>query len=173
MTKLFIQEFISQCIYRVDENTKKITSCLNEMEETEIWIRPNENSNSMGNLILHLCGNIRQYAISSLGQIRDIRERDKEFSAAGGYSKTELIENLVDTIEQAKNIINNISEAELLKTRYVQGFLHTGIGIVIHVTEHYSYHTGQVAFWTKLLRNKDLKFYAGIDLNKKNKRENL
>ena len=168
MTKEFIQEFISQSIYRIDENTQKITNCLNELEETEIWNRPNENSNSVGNLILHLCGNIRQYAISSLGQIRDIRERDKEFSAKGGYSKNELIENLIAAIEQAKKIILNIGEAELLKSRYVQGNLHTGIGIIIHVTEHYSYHTGQIIFWTKLLKNKDLRYYAGIDLNIKN-----
>ncbi len=146
----------------------KIFTCLKELEEAETWKRPNQNSNSVGNIILHLCGNIRQYAISSLGQIEDIRERDKEFSADGGYSKSELLKKLTDTVEQAKNIIKNSSEAELLRKRQVQGFTHSGVGIIVHVTEHYSYHTGQIIFWIKLLKDKDLEFYKDIDLNVKN-----
>jgi len=168
MTEEFVKEFIDQSITRIDENTQKLTTCLTELEEAETWKRPNQNSNSAGNIILHLCGNIRQYAISSLGQIEDIRERDKEFSANGGYSKSELLKKLRDIVEQAKNIIKNISKAELLRKRQVQGFSHSGIGIIIHVTEHYSYHTGQIIFWTKLLKDKDLGFYKDIDLNVKN-----
>ena len=168
MADEFLREFIDQCLYRIDENTKKLTTCLRELEETEIWKRPNENLNSVGNLLLHLCGNIRQYAISSLGNIEDTRQREKEFSANGGYSKSELLEKLLTTINEAKNIIQNISGEELLRKRYVQGYFYSGMGIIIHITEHYSYHTGQIIFWTKLLRNKDLGFYAGVDLNVKN-----
>jgi uncharacterized damage-inducible protein DinB len=168
MTEEFIKEFIDQSLYRIGENTTKITTCLDELEETETWKRPNDNSNSVGNIILHLCGNIRQYAISSLGNIEDIRERDKEFAADGGYSKFELIKKLITTVEEAKSIIQNIDSNELLRKRKVQGYYYSGIGIIIHVTEHYSYHTGQIIFWTKLLKNKDLGFYAGINLNIKN-----
>ena len=168
MTEEFVKEFIDQSIIRIDENTQKLTTCLHHLEEAEIWKRPNQNSNSVGNIILHLCGNIRQYAISSLGQIEDTRERDKEFSADGGYSKSELLKKLRDTVEQAKNIIKYISEVELLRKRQVQGFTHSGVGIIIHVTEHYSYHTGQIIFWVKLLKDKDLGFYKDIDLNVKN-----
>ena len=119
----FINEFISQCLYRIDENTKKLTSCFNELEEMETWKRPNENLNSVGNLVLHLCGNIRQYAISSLGQLEDIRERDKEFSATGGYSKSELLEKLLGTVEEAKNIIQSTGAEELFKTKARAGVL--------------------------------------------------
>ena len=168
MTDEFIKEFINQCLYRIEENTKKLTTCLSELEETEIWKRPNENLNSAGNLLLHLCGNIRQYAISSLVNVEDTRQRDKEFSANGGYSKKELVEKLVTTVNEAKNIIQNIRSEELLRKRHVQGYFYSGLGIIIHVTEHYSYHTGQIIFWTKLLRNKDLGFYTGVDLNVKN-----
>ncbi len=168
MSAEIIKEFISQAIYRIDENTQKLTTCVQELEESEIWKRPNPHSNSVGNIILHLCGNIRQYAISSLGNTKDVRERNKEFSADGGYSREELLKKLTDTIDEAKNIIQNITEEELLRKRQVQGFTHSGIGIIIHITEHYSYHTGQVIFWTKLLKDKDLGFYAGVDLNVKN-----
>jgi uncharacterized damage-inducible protein DinB len=164
----FIKEFISQAIHRIDENTPKLIACVRELEEADIWKRPNPHSNSVGNIILHLCGNIRQYAISSLGNRQDVRERDKEFSADRTYSATELLKNLTDTLDEAKDIIQNVSEEELLRKRKVQGYTHSGIGIVIHVTEHYSYHTGQIIFWTKLLKDKDLVFYANVDLNAKN-----
>lgn len=161
-------EFIEQTILRVEENTPKIIACLDELNEEQVWVRPNESSNSVGNLILHLCGNIRQYIISSLGNWPDMRERDKEFSATGGYTKKDLKNKLTETIEEAVSTIKECDENSLLKTRSVQGFSFSGIGIIIHVTEHYSYHTGQIIFWTKLLKNKDFGFYAGIDLNRKN-----
>jgi uncharacterized damage-inducible protein DinB len=168
MEENFIKEFIQQSIFIIDQNTPRITRCMNELEETDIWKRPNNASNSVGNLILHLCGNITQYIISSLGEAKDIRERDKEFSASGGYLKYELIEKLHTTIEKAKSVIQKMDGDNLLRKRVVQGFQYSGMGIIIHVTEHYSYHTGQIAFWTKLLKNKDLGFYAGVNLNKKN-----
>jgi len=168
MNKKFIEEFIGQAIHWIDENTQKLATCVQELNDSEIWKRPNLHSNSVGNIILHLCGNMRQYAISSLGNSKDVRERDKEFSADGGYSGAELFKKLTDTVEQAKNIIQSTTEEELLRERKVQGYTHSGIGIVLHVTEHYSYHTGQIIFWTKLLKDKDLGFYAGVDLNTKN-----
>ena len=169
MATLFQQEFINQSVYRINENTKRILKCLNEVDETEAWLRSNENSNSIGNIILHLCGNITQYVISALGGIEDIRMRDKEFSAKDGSTKNELSAKLESTVNEAIRIIENIDEERLLKTYSVQGFNLSGIGIIIHVTEHYSYHTGQIAFWIKQLKNKDLEFYAGVDLNVKNK----
>lgn len=164
----FKNEFIEQSIYRIEKNTPKIIKCLSELKEEQVWMRPNEASNSIGNILLHLCGNIRQYVISALGNQPDTRERDKEFSAKSGYSKEELQNKLTGTIEQAKNIITTTDEPGLIKMYSVQGFNYSGIGIIIHVTEHYSYHAGQIIFWTKLLTGNDLGFYAHVDLNKKN-----
>ena len=169
MANTFTKEFIEQSIYRMEENTKRIVKCAEEIDEIEIWKSANENSNSIGNIILHLCGNIRQYAISALGETKDIRERDKEFSTKTGYTKTELLNKLTNTIAEASGIIKNIDENRLMKIYSVQGFNLSGIGIIIHVTEHYSYHAGQIAFWIKQLKNIDLGFYAGIDLNVKNR----
>ena len=165
----FAKEFIEQSLYRIEENTRRIKKCLGEIEEIEIWKFPNNNSNSIGNLILHLCGNIRQYAISALGETKDTRERDKEFSAKTGSAKSGLLNELTNTISEAADIIKNIDENRLTKIYSVQGFNLSGIGIIIHVTEHFSYHTGQIAFWIKQLKDKDLGFYANIDLNVKNK----
>ena len=165
---MFTKEFIEQSIYRIEENTQRIIKCLQEIDEKEVWKFSNQNSNCIGNLIIHLCGNIRQYAISALNKTRDIRERDKEFTIKSGIAKSELLNDLTNTISEATGIIKNLDENRLTKIYSVQGFNLSGIGIIIHVTEHYSYHTGQIAFWTKQLKNKDLGFYAGIDLNIRN-----
>lgn len=168
MSNLIIEEFISQCVHSIEENTRRIEKCLGEIEEAHIWKYPNNTSNSFGNILLHLSGNIRQYIISALGEIIDNRERDKEFSTREGFTKSELFNKLITTVQEATGIIRQMDEDSLIKIYPVQGFNLSGIGIIIHVTEHYSYHTGQVAFWAKQLINKDLGFYAGINLNNKN-----
>ncbi len=168
MTEELLLDFINAAIHYIDENTKKLKDCLDELEEAEVWKRPNEHSNSVGNLLLHLSGNIRQWVISSLGNIEDSRQRETEFAATSGYTKSELKEKLFSTIEEAKGIIKNLTLPEILKKRKVQAYYCSGINIILHITEHYSYHTGQIIFWTKLLKNKDLGFYAGVDLNVKN-----
>lgn len=162
------EEFIQNAFYRLDESTRMSTIALEKLSEEDVWKCPNSSLNSVGNLILHLCGNITQYVISSLGETEDLRERDIEFSTESGFSKTELLQKLSTTVEEAKRVINNASIEQLIKKREVQGFYFSGIGVVLHAVEHYSYHTGQIAFWTKQLKNKDLGFYDGIDLKIKN-----
>ena len=166
---MFTTEFIEQSIIRFKENTPKIEKCLNELTEDELWHRPNASSNSVGNLILHLCGNITQYVLSSLGEIEDKRERDKEFSSTRVLQKAELINKLKTTIDAAVKIMRSLKSDDLLIKHSVQGNDLTAIGIIVHVVEHYSYHTGQIIFWTKLIKDKDLGFYSNVDLNKKNK----
>ena len=168
MENLICRELINQAIKRINQSTDKIKVCMKELDENDVWKSPNEHINSVGNLILHLCGNIRQHIISALGGEKDIRQRDLEFSTINGFSNAELIKKLQDTAGQAVDIINNLKCEDLLKRRIAQGVSHSGVDSIIHVTEHYSYHAGQIILLTKLFRNIDLGFYAGIDLNKKN-----
>lgn len=165
---ILAEEIKAAALYRMDESSRMIALALADISETEIWDRPNGVSNSIGNQMLHLCGNITQYAISSLGETVDIRDRDAEFAALNGLSKAELLAKLASTVSNAEEVIENCSMDNLVKLRTVQGFDLTGIGIIMHVVEHYSYHTGQIAFWVKQLKNKPLGFYEGIDLNEKN-----
>jgi len=157
-------EFITQSIHRIEINLPRIEKCLNELSDGDVWKRPNGSSNSVGNLILHLCGNITQYIISSLGGKEDKRKRDEEFSAEGGITKAELLSKITNVVNGSINIIRNISEDDLLRVSTVQGFEMSGIAKIIHVTEHLSYHTGQIVSWTKLLKDKDMGFYKGIKL---------
>ena len=119
--------------------------------------------------MLHLSGNISQYIISSLGETEDIRNRDAEFNATGGLTKAAVLKKLEDTVNTAKRVIFDTTPEQFVKVRQVQGFTLSGVGIVLHAVEHYSYHTGQIAFWVKQLKNRDLGFYDDMDLNVKNK----
>jgi len=168
MATTIADEFITQSVHRMSENLPRILKCLRQLSDEEVWARPNANSNSTGNLVLHLCGNITQYIISSIGGKPDIRKRDEEFSARGGFTRDQLSDMITTTVTEAINVITHMSHSELLKERSVQGFSLTGTGVILHVVEHLSYHTGQIAFWTKQLKDSDLGFYKGIDLNKKN-----
>lgn len=163
-SKDLTREFLRQSVDYFDTNTPRIESCLNLLTEDQIWQRPNPNSNSIGNLILHLCGNISQWILSGLGGQEDNRQRDSEFAAEGGLSKAELMDRLMSVTDAAKEVMVKTDAKDLLQERKVQCYQMSGIGIIIHVVEHYSYHTGQIAFWTKLLLDKDLGFYEGQDL---------
>lgn len=162
------EELVWNAGYRMNESLRMIKICLEQLSEDEIWQKPNESSNSIGNLILHLCGNITQYGIASIQNLEDTRQRHQEFSTVSGYTKAELVKKLEDTISDAKRAFYDAPLNELLRKRNVQGFNFSGVGNIIHVTEHLSYHTGQIALWTKILQNKDLGFYGDVDLNIKN-----
>ncbi len=163
-----VKEFVEQSIYRMDESTRMVQISLESLTEEELWQKPNKSLNSIANMILHLCGNITQYAIASLGEKPDIRERSKEFSVESGYTKAELLDKLIITVEAAKVSMGTVSPTQLMKKRKVQGFDFSGIAIIVHVVEHLSYHTGQIAFWAKQLKNTDLGFYKDHNLNTKN-----
>lgn len=164
----FLKEFKDQIIFRLEENTPRIKKCLDLLSEEQVWFQANHESNSVANLILHLSGNIGQYVISSLGHKKDDRNRDLEFRAKGIANKEDLFLLISNTCKKAIQAITDSNEGDLLQFRMVQGFRLSGIGILIHACEHYSYHTGQIALNTKLLVEKDLGFYSDLDLNIKN-----
>jgi len=161
----FTAEFKAQIIHFLELNPPRVANCLDRLSDAEVWRKPNGQTNSIANLILHLCGNIRQYAIASLGRQADTRQRSLEFSTTEGFSKAELQQRLDATVAAAIAVIRAAPKPELLRVRKVQGFDYTGIGILIHVTEHFSYHVGQIALYTKLLKEEDLGFYADLDLD--------
>lgn len=160
--------FGSSATLYIRQQTERIKLCVDLLSDEQVWQQPNETTNSIANLILHLCGNITQYVLSSLGGKPDERQRDLEFSIREGYSKISLLQQLDTVVAEACTVIEQQSTASLMAVRSVQGFQKTGLSIILHVTEHCSYHTGQIALLTKLMTNEDLGFYKGFDLNRKN-----
>ncbi len=164
----FRVEFIQNAGFRLEESLRMIRLALDEVSEAELWHKPNAALNSIGNLLLHICGNMTQYGIASLKETKDHRNRDAEFSQDGGLTKEQVLQKLEQTVEETKATLQHISTQRLLQHKEVQGFDFSGVGNIIHAVEHFSYHTGQIAFWVKLMHNKQLGFYDGINLNIKN-----
>lgn len=143
----------------------RIVKCLSHLTEDEIWRRPNEETVSIGNLILHLCGNVRQWIISGLGTATDTRKRSEEFSEQGPIPTADLTERLKRTLEEARAVLDTLDPATLLETRTVQGYETTGVIILTHVVEHFSYHTGEITYAVKSRKAIDLGYYKDQDLD--------
>lgn len=165
MTSTYHLAFQKQIIFRLEEKQQHLQKCFDQLTEADLWWRPNTSSNSVGNIILHLCGNIGQYILSSLGRQPDTRQRDAEFAATDGLSKSEIWQQMSMTIEAAVSVVTNTSESEMMRERMVQGFSFTGLGVALHAVEHLSYHTGQVAYLVKLLKDRQVGLYDDFDLN--------
>ncbi len=152
---------------RLEESRIRIHACVGRLSDEQIWHRPNTHVVSVGNLVLHLTGNVEQWINTALGGAADNRTRDQEFSEIGPVDRQVLLANLNTTMKRAIALINSLREEDLTRWWPVQGFRESGTAIVVHVVEHFSYHTGQITLHTKLLLDIDTDFYAGQDLNAK------
>lgn len=149
------------------EGYTRIYNCFERLTDEQIWQRPNSQLSSMGNLVLHLCGNVRQWVLSGLGDQEDTRQRSFEFSEKGPLPREELFTLMEKLKEEVEAFLKTVDTERLEKSHKVQGFEEKGISILVHVTEHFSYHVGQIAWYTKMLTGEDLEFYGGVDLEKK------
>lgn len=136
----------------------RIVSCLEQLSPAQICWRPNEASNSVGNLVLHLTGNVRQWIISGLGGAPDVRKRDLEFSKRGPLPRRVLVSRLRKTVEEAGRVLGQLSPGDLARVHTIQKYHVTGMDATFHVAEHFSYHAGQIILLTKMLTGIDLRF---------------
>ncbi|MGA9365810.1 MAG: DinB family protein [Bacteroidota bacterium] len=143
----------------VKEYLPKIQRCLTSLSEEDIWWRAHETDNSIGNLVLHLCGNVRQWIVSGVGGKKDQRNRPAEFSARGAVSKEVLLQQMDETLHEADETLSNFEAARLLERRTIQSYEVTCFEAIFHVVEHFSGHVGQIIYLTKMRTGKDLRFY--------------
>lgn len=137
----------------------KIERCLEELTDIDVWWRAAEESNSIGNLILHLAGNARQWIVSGVGGATDVRVRQREFDERNGVARDELLALLKRTLEEVDDALARLDHSRLLERKMIQGHEVTVLEAVFHVVEHFSMHTGQIILMTKMLTKKDLRFY--------------
>jgi len=137
----------------------KIERCLEKLTDEQIWWRANEESNSIGNLILHLCGNARQWIICGVGGQPDHRNRDSEFEQRDVIARDELLTLLRSTLAEVESTLRTFDSSLLLEHRKIQGNDVELLYAIFHVTEHFSMHTGQIITLTKMLTASDLRFY--------------
>jgi uncharacterized damage-inducible protein DinB len=142
-----------------DDYLPKIERCLEKLTDEQIWWRPTAESNSIGNLLLHLSGNARQWIVSGLGGESDRRIRQQEFDERALIPGSELLSGLRDTLERVDKVLGKF-DPELLLTHYdIQETKVIALEAIFHVVEHFSMHTGQIISTTKMLSNQDLSFY--------------
>jgi uncharacterized damage-inducible protein DinB len=158
------QKFIARSRYHlVEDFLPKIERCTALLSDEQIWWRPNAESNSIGNLLLHLSGNARQWIVCGLGDAADQRDRDSEFAQRGAITRDELLARIKQTISEVDATLASFDSDQLLEKHKIQGLEVTALDAILHVVEHFSMHTGQIILLTKMMANADLAFYEFTD----------
>ena len=148
--------FVRFSIDRLKLLASRIEDCLARLTKEQVWARSNENQNAIGNLVLHLCGNVRQWIISGIGGAPDVRQRDAEFAARATASRPELAAALTTTLGEALTVLENLPLTRLGERLIVQDREVTVLEGIYTVVEHFAGHTGQIIFATKLHAGQDL-----------------
>jgi hypothetical protein len=160
LTALFLEHSKRKLL---EEYWPRLRSCVESLTDEQVWWRPNAVSNSIGNLTLHLNGNVRQWLVASFSQLNDSRDRPAEFSERKLIPVSLLLESLGVTVRDASEVLERLTESDLLATFSIQGYTVSGLDAVYQVVEHFGMHYGQILFITKLLRGQDLGFYRELD----------
>lgn len=154
--------FLEYSTRKLSQLANRIQECLRRLSEEQIWARGSEGENAVGNLVLHLAGNVRQWIGSGVGRLPDVRDRDAEFAARGLISREELGNRLDQTVKEANRIIEGLTASRLQERVTIQDYEVSVLEAVYHVVEHFSQHTGQIIFATKLMTRQDLGFYGHL-----------
>src|SRR4030095_4550987 len=154
--------FIDFSIEKLQQLSGRIHQCLERLTDDQIWMREADTQNAVGNLVLHLCGNVRQWIIAGIGGSQDVRQRDEEFAARGGTAATALNEKLKATVAEACRVLAALPPSRLAETVRIQNYERTVMVSIYHVGEHFSQNTGQIIFPTKLFTREDLGFYRHL-----------
>ena len=158
------QSFIvSARAYFTDDYLPKIERSLELLTDEQIWWRANPQSNSIGNLLLHLSGNVRQWIVCGIGGAPDERDRDSEFAERHLISRDELLARLKQTLSDADAALAKFDADKLLERHLIQGCDVTALAAIFHVVEHFSMHTGQIIMIAKMFAEVDLGFYDFTD----------
>jgi uncharacterized damage-inducible protein DinB len=158
------QVFIASArAYFAQDYLPKIERCLELLTDEQIWWRANPQSNSIGNLLLHLSGNVRQWIVCSLGDATDARDRDSEFAQRVIIPRDELLTRLRQTLTDADATLAQFEPDSLLERRVIQGLDVSALEAIFHVVEHFSMHTGQIIMMAKMFAEVDLGFYDFTD----------
>jgi uncharacterized damage-inducible protein DinB len=155
--------FLDYSTQKLRQFRSRIDACLEKLTYDQIWDRAGDSSNAIGNLVLHLCGNLRQWIGTGVAGQPDIRVRDREFAARGDVQSDELRERLRVAVDEAVAIIEALPAGRLLEVTRVQRYDVTVLEAVYHVVEHFAQHTAQIIFATKAYTRDDLGFYRHLN----------
>ncbi|HLH42670.1 MAG TPA: DUF1572 family protein [Bryobacteraceae bacterium] len=155
-------EFLTFSINKIEQLMGRIEVCVAKLTPEQVWQRASEQQNAVGNLLLHLNGNVRQWILSGIGGARYVRERDREFAARQTGAPAELVARLRGSVAEAVAAIRGLDAGELLERVTIQGYEGTKLAAIYHVVEHFAGHAFQIMLLTKLFTGQDLGFYAHL-----------
>jgi len=147
----------------LDEYWPRLRSSVESLTADQVWWRPNDTSNSVGNLVLHMNGNVRQWLVGPFTHAEDRRNRPAEFAERQRIPSSTLLDRLGQTMADAGAVLSRLTDTELLATYRIQGYTVSGLDAVYQVVEHFGLHYGQITYVTKMLRGVDLGFYKELD----------
>jgi len=147
----------------IEEFWPRLRACVELLTDEQLSWRPNENSNSIANLMLHLSGNVRQWLLVSFNKEEDRRQRSAEFAERSQLSASTLIAQLGATMDETSALLARLTPADLVARYEIQGYHVTGLDAIYHVVEHFGMHYGQIAYIAKALTAKDLGFYRELN----------
>ena len=157
------EEFLAKsCSLLLSDYLPKIERCLEHLTDEDVGWRPNDASNSIGNLLLHLRGNVTQWIIGGVGGQARERRRQQEFGERAHVPAKELLANLTAVVEEAAEVIRGLDANALLSRRQIQDYDVTVLEAIYHVVEHFSMHTGQIVLFTKARTGEDLKLWRPV-----------
>jgi len=140
----------------------RLKECVAALSDEQVWWRPNDASNSIGNLLLHLNGNVRQWLVASFNKEEDRRNRPAEFATKEGSTSAEVLIQLGTTLEAAAAVLDRLTVQELLAPYEIQGYHVRGLDAVYQVVEHFGLHYGQIVYIAKSLLGRDMGFYKEL-----------
>jgi uncharacterized protein YjbJ (UPF0337 family) len=148
--------FLDYSCRKLEMMTGNVRVCLGKLTEAQIWERDGAHENAVGNLVLHLCGNARQWVMHGVGGAKDVRVRDAEFSADGGWSGAELMELFANTMAEARGVIAAVPAERLVELIHPQNREVSVLEAIYQVVGHVQQHVGQIILLTKQMTGTDL-----------------
>ncbi len=158
-----MSEIITECMRRLDQSLGYVEQSVSKLSMEQIWYRPRPKLNSIGNLCLHIAGSEYQHLVSGIGNKPVQRDRPSEFLIREGYSSQELLQQLKTVRAESRSVIISLKKENLEREVTIVFPEESGMEdytwsiqkILIGAAEHYSYHTGQIVYATKLLQDED------------------
>jgi hypothetical protein len=144
------QAYLAEARHRLAACQDRIRHCLGQLDDHQVWWRPQESLNSIANLVLHLCGNLRQWIVAGVGGTADVRDRPKEFAERGLIPRDELLRRLKAVVDEADGALARIADRQLLDHRRIQGFDTTVLAAIFDSLAHLAGHTQEIVYVTRL-----------------------
>lgn len=150
---------LGQAVETLNQAAARIRHCLAQLTDEQVWSRPHESLNSIGNLVLHLSGNIRQWITSGLGGAVDRRNRAAEFAERGPVARDDLLRTFDSSVTEACVVLRRLNTSDMLARRRIQGFDITGWEALFDAVPHFKGHQQEIIGLTRQLLKEDYQFY--------------